>query len=402
MTISDTTSIRRPRVAETADDIIDAAHALLGGIGAGAAARERNRQLPYEQIRQLADAGVGALRVPADHDGPGATIVRTIEFVIALSAADSNVAQAIRPHFGMVEGIISGTSHHEASRWYPHILSGDLFGIAHGEVGSAHADIRTRYTVDGNGFRVTGEKYYSTGCLFADWLRISAKGDDGETRWFVVPRDREGVEVIDDWDGSGQRLTASGSTRLTDVWVDSDEIVERNAPTGERSHVLTFQQLYLAAIEAGIAKNALADAEWFTVHRARPIVHSTADSATSDPYVRHAVGEIAARAYAAESSVLRAAGTLDAATGPGATGEHKVEAVVDVAKAQYVAIESALKAAELLFDVGGGSITARDLNYDRHWRNARTVANHNPRAHKAGVIGDHVLTGAEPPVSGLF
>ena len=73
-----------------------------------------------------------------------------------------------------------------------------------------------------------------------------------------------------------------------------------------------------------------------------------------------------------------------------------------VAQAGVVAIESALRASELLFDVGGGSITNRDLGFDRHWRNARTAANHNPRQWKAAVAGAYHLTGEEPPTSGLF
>jgi len=77
-------------------------------------------------------------------------------------------------------------------------------------------------------------------------------------------------------------------------------------------------------------------------------------------------------------------------------------AALTVAQAQYVAVESALRAAELAFDVGGGSATDRGTALDRHWRNARTVANHNPRNWKAAVVGGFHLTGDEPPTSGLF
>jgi alkylation response protein AidB-like acyl-CoA dehydrogenase len=79
-----------------------------------------------------------------------------------------------------------------------------------------------------------------------------------------------------------------------------------------------------------------------------------------------------------------------------------VAAAVTVAEAQFIAVESALKSAELLFDVGGGSATSHEHNFDRHWRNARTIANHNPRYWKAGVIGGYRLVGEEPPTTGLF
>jgi alkylation response protein AidB-like acyl-CoA dehydrogenase len=53
----------------------------------------------------------------------------------------------------------------------------------------------------------------------------------------------------------------------------------------------------------------------------------------------------------------------------------------------------ALKAAESMFEVGGGSATSRKYNFDRHWRNIRTLLNHNPLLHKARVLGEFYLNG---------
>jgi alkylation response protein AidB-like acyl-CoA dehydrogenase len=88
-------------------------------------------------------------------------------------------------------------------------------------------------------------------------------------------------------------------------------------------------------------------------------------------------------------------------TGPAAR-RAGAAAAVGVAQAGTTAIECALRAAELLFDVGGASITDRGLGFDRHWRNARTAANHNPRQWKLAVAGAWHLTGEEPPTTGLF
>lgn len=78
------------------------------------------------------------------------------------------------------------------------------------------------------------------------------------------------------------------------------------------------------------------------------------------------------------------------------------EAAIEVAKAQLVAERLTLDAAQRLFDTGGASATARTLNLDRHWRNARTIASHNPLAYKAWATGDFVVNGALPPNSGYF
>ncbi|MFC0531537.1 acyl-CoA dehydrogenase family protein [Phytohabitans kaempferiae] len=178
--------------------------------------------------------------------------------------------------------------------------------------------------------------------------------------------------------------------------------VSAQPQTGLRSLTTAFQQLFLAGVQAGIARDSLTDAVWFAQNRSRPIKHSTATQSVDDPYIHHAVGEIAARAYAAEAAVLRAAEAIDRAWQAGTDPRARTIAAVEVAQAQFLATESALKSAELLFDVGGGSATAREHNFDRHWRNARTVANHNPRYWKAAVVGAFLLNGTEPPTTGLF
>jgi len=359
-------------------------------------------RLPSAEIREIAAAGLLTFRVPVAHGGAGSTVRKTIRFIIDLAAADSNIAQALRPAFSFVEGLRLPDSTEDAERWFDRLLAGDVVGNAGWERGGANGEVRTRITRRGDHFVVTGSKYYSTGALYADWVSASAVDDGGDIVSFIVPRDRAGLELLDDFDGVGQRLTASGTTNLHDVVVHPHEIRRRAVPVGQRSPVTAFLQLYLGAVEAGIARAALADAVEFTRRHARPIKHSTAERSTEDPYVRHAVGEISAHAFAAESAVLHAADAIDRAHAAVDRPDVLVAASVDVARAQVVAVRSALSAAEIVFDVGGGSATDRRHNLDRHWRNARTVANHNPRSWKAATVGAFHLTGAEPPTSGLF
>lgn len=372
---------------------------LLPVIAAGAADRERTRELPHAQIRAIAAAQLLTFRIPMEHGGARSTVREVIRFVIDLAAADSNIAQALRPGFAFVEGLISGKSEEEQRKWFPHFIAGEVFGNAGWEVGGANGKINARITAEGGFFRVNGSKYYSTGSLYADWVSSVALDDEERPVAFTLPRHRPGLQLHDDFDAMGQRLTASGTTRFDNVAVHPHELRQRGAAPGKRSPVTPFLQLYLAAVEAGIARNVLSDAAEFAREHARPIVHSSAECSTDDPYVRFSVGEIAARAYTAEAVVLRAAATIDEI---GERPERLTAAAVEVAQAQFIAIESALKAAELIFDVGGASTTARTHNLDRHWRNARTVANHNPRHWKAAVAGAYHLTGAEPPTSGLF
>ncbi|KJK18972.1 acyl-CoA dehydrogenase family protein [Pseudomonas sp. 2(2015)] len=387
------------------DDLKGNTENLLALIAAGAAQRERERQLPYEAVRQIAQAGLYTCRIPEQYGGPGGSVSDVIGLLLRIASVDSNVAQALRPGFGFIEGLLSSTAdgaEAERQRWFARYLQGAVLGNAGWEVGGANGAISARIVRDGEHYRASGSKYYSTGSLYADWVSAVALDENDQPVSFVLPRERQGLELLDDFDAMGQRLTASGTTRLNDVVVYADEIRTRTVEEGKRTIVTPFLQLFLATVQAGIARNALDDASRFAREHARPIKHSSATRSVDDPYVQLSVGEIAARAFTAEAVVLRAAASIDRAWASGLDPHQVDQAAIDVAQAQYIAAESALKAAELLFDVGGASTTGRSHNLDRHWRNARTVANHNPRHWKAAAVGAWQLTGTPPPTSGLF
>ncbi|MFT3956070.1 MAG: acyl-CoA dehydrogenase family protein [Piscinibacter sp.] len=389
------------RPARDAAELHARAAALLPEIAAGAAARERDRVLPYEWVRRIAEQGLYTWRVPRSHGGPGGTMHDLMRFIVELASVDSNLAQALRPGFGFIEGILFSQDTVALDRWLPRVLAGEVFGNAGWERGGPNGQISARITRDATGLRISGTKYYSTGALFADWIGSFALDDEGRETSFVVPRDRPGLQLVDDFDAMGQRLTASGTTIFDRVEVRPEEIRPPQA-RDRRTTIPALYQLFLAAVEAGIAKNALADAIHFTRHHARPIKHSSATRSVDDPYVQEAVGTIAANAYAAEATVLRAAEAIDAAWSGGLTEALLTDAAVAVAQAQFFAVRAALEAAETLFDVGGASATSREHNLDRHWRNARTVANHNPRQWKAAAVGHWLLDGTPLPTSGLF
>lgn len=378
---------------------------LLPELRQGAEERERHRILPHEPIRRIGAEKLLTWRVPQTKGGSGASVRDVIQFVIDVASVDSNVAQALRPSFLFLEGLLASDDEAARQRWLPHYLNGELFGNAGWEVGGANGAISASLVREGDHYRANGSKYYSTGALYSDWVSAVAVDEAGRERRFMLQRDRAGLELVDDFDAMGQRLTASGTTHLNNVQVNEADIVPHHLFAGgrsQRSIVTPYAQLFLAAVEAGIARNALDDAVAFARDHARPIKHSSASRSVDDPYVEFSVGEISARAFAAEAVVLRAADSIDAAWASGLEEASITQAAIDVAQAQYMAAEAALKAAELLFDVGGASTTARKHNLDRHWRNARTVANHNPRHWKAAVVGAYRLKGTQPPLSGLF
>ncbi|GAA4665838.1 acyl-CoA dehydrogenase family protein [Gordonia humi] len=378
---------------------------ILDRLAATAGEREERRDYAFDEVRGLAAAGLGVVEVPSADGGAGGTVRDVVDIVVAVARADSSVAQALRPTFLTAHQIAENPAVPFRAENVERLCRGALFvGTGNERNGGASGSVSTTASRVDGGYLVNGRKFYSTGGLYADYFSSQAVTDDGTIIRFTIPVDRAGLDRIDDFDAVGQRLTQSGSTSLDGVRVHDHEVF---VPTDERRDnpwTGSFAQLYLAAVQAGIAAAALDDAVGFVRDRARPIKHSSASRSVDDPYVRETVGEIAARAQAAAAVVGGAADAVHSVRGlTGAAARTAgAQAAVRVAGAAVIAIESALRAAELLFDVGGGSITDRGLGFDRHWRNARTAANHNPRQWKTAVAGAYHLTGEEPPTTGLF
>ncbi|MBR0900142.1 acyl-CoA dehydrogenase family protein [Bradyrhizobium tropiciagri] len=380
------------------DDLHQRFAPIFETIAAGAVARERNRTLPIEEIRLLKEAGFGALRVPIEFGGLGATLRQTFELLIELAAADSNLPQALRAHFNLVEDLRLNKDEAIKARWLGAIANGALVGVAVTEPGLGAVDrYRTAVTSEGAALRLNGLKYYTTGTLYADHLLVAAD-QDGKRVTVLIDTSQPGVSVADDWDGFGQRLTASGTAEFKDVTVTPDRIIGPGYGTEGRVFGTAHVQLILLATLAGIAKRAAADTSGWIQTRTRTFTHAVADLPRNDPLVQQVIGQLLSAAFGARATVLAAvdelARTLD--------GRHQDPQQLDAselaaAQAQTTVIKLVLDAVTILFEVGGASLNSEKLAIDRHWRNARTIASHNPAIFKLRAIGAYELNGEALP-----
>jgi alkylation response protein AidB-like acyl-CoA dehydrogenase len=365
----------------------------------GATRRDRDRRLPFDEFDQLKRAGFGALRVPAADGGAGTSLPELFALLIELSEAESNLTQALRAHFGFTEDVLNSNDASRRDRWLGRIGRGDMFGGAWSEVGDAKlAAFSTRVSGSGNDLRLDGTKYYTTGSLFADWIDVGATDAAGEGIGVIVARRASGVEILDDWDGIGQTLTASGTAIFTRAPVEAADITKADTRFGYAPAF--FQLVQLAAI-AGIGRALANELAHAVARRARTYTHAAAARSSADPQVLEVVGRVRAAAYAAGAIVLKVAEALQRAADLRDNSETFVKAVniaeLESAQAQSVVIDLVLQASTNAFDALGASAVKRDAGLDRHWRNARTLASHNPRIYKDRIVGDYAVNGTPPP-----
>ncbi|SAL40839.1 acyl-CoA dehydrogenase [Caballeronia peredens] len=381
------------------DAALAALPALAEAIGEDAAAREARRELPFEGFALFRRSGLGKLRLPVEWGGLGGSLEDVFHVIATLAAHESNVAHALRIHFDQTEALLLSPRTPFNELQIRRVADGAIFGGASTEAGTSRpGEITTQLRREGNHFRLTGRKYYSTGTAFSDYARLNVQDENGEPAIAIVPVKREGFSVIDDWDGMGQRMTASGSLEFDNLLVHADEVTPRVQTTLSGRHGGALRQLHLVAVGAGIVRNVVADAKRYVLRHGRPVLHSPAPSAREDAFIQQIVGELTAHSHAIDALIADNARVLERSARAIRNGRADADALVlegalATARTQLVVSKLALYAAERMFEAGGASATSRAHNFDRHWRNLRTIFSHNPLLHKSRVLGDYELNG---------
>jgi alkylation response protein AidB-like acyl-CoA dehydrogenase len=365
-----------------------------------AVANERNRTLPWEPLQKLRATGFCRLRLPVEWGGLGATLPELFNLIIELSVADTSVTNALRAHWGFTEDLLNTDATPAREVWIRRVGEGATVGSGHTELNSGLTNtIRTTITPDGSGFRVNGKKFYTSGSLFADYLNVVAVDADGKSIGALVPTNADGVTILDDWDGFGQKLSGSGTAILDEVSIPPDLI----SPVRERArYTIGFYQMVHVASLAGIARGASLAVARLVGERTRFYFHGNSDSASTDPQILAIVGRVHAAAYGAGAIVLKAAEALQRAYEATQSGDREAAAEsaqyadLEVSQAVTVVSDLVLHAVTELFDALGASASKQDYGLDRYWRNARTIASHNPRIYHQRSIGNFAANGVLP------
>lgn len=373
-------------------------------IADGAARRDAERLLPHNEVRLLSAAGFGSLRVPVELGGSGLTIPQLAVVLLELGAADPNLLQIFRGHLGFTEDVLTSPPSDWRDRWLARFAAGELVGNAWAESGNVELwKSQTIIQRSESGWAITGRKFYTTGSLYADWIdTLVHRPSDGTDVVALVRAHQETVVVSDDWDGFGQQLTGTGSVVFDEAHVDLDQVRLLDERFGYQT---PFYQFILLTVMAGIARAAARETANAIRERARVYSQGNAPFVREDPQILAVIGEIAATAFAAEALVSQVATALQHAHDVSLSGDRRaifdaaVAAEIAAAQAQIVISQSVPVAATRLFDTLGASAISRSQGLDRHWRNARTVASHNPWIFRAKAVGAWVVNRTDPPLS---
>lgn len=383
-------------------EAVAVAEAFAAAVRPGAADRDRTGAVPRRELADFDNSGLPTITVPVADGGAGLGPRTVAEVIRIIAAADPALAQIPQGHLLAVDILqLLGTTE-QRSRILPAVLEGGRIAPVLAERGGRHAqDLTTRLVADGATWRLAGVKYYCTGAITSRWLAASALDPDDRLVLAFVERDAPGVTIDEDWAAMGQRATVSGTTTFDGVRVDAALVVPYWSVFAGPQLLGARAQLVHAAIEAGIAQGALAEAGEFVRTRSRPFFEAVrfgkVSAAADDPFTLARFGQLSARTRAAVQLLRWAAeGLADLGLCP-ADGTAAAGGSIAVAQAKAFASDVAVDVTSQLFALTGTSGTDRRFGLDRHWRNARTHSVHDPVDWKYHHVGAWELAGVAPP-----
>jgi alkylation response protein AidB-like acyl-CoA dehydrogenase len=181
-----------------------------------------------EFMRKVADRGWLGITWPKEwggHDGEG-----VYEYLL-----NEALARRGGPQIGKGVGIIGKTllahgSEKLKREFLPKILRNEVeFAVGYSEpdAGSDAASMKLKATRDGDGWRLNGQKTWTTSAHFAEWYWVGARTDPEAPKHhgitlFLVPLDHRGITINGIWTMGDER---TNDVFFDDVWVSDDYVV---------------------------------------------------------------------------------------------------------------------------------------------------------------------------------
>jgi resorcinol 4-hydroxylase (FADH2) len=376
---------------------------LLPAFRKRAAAAEKMRQVPAENLSALRDAGLYKIVQPRRFGGYEYDFDVLVDLVIDASRACAST--------GWVYGLYAAHQWLVAS--FAPDAQRDLWDEdADAAVCGSYAPAGKAIAVAG-GYQVSGRWSFASGCDGAQWavcaafLPARAEGHAAAPAFLLVPA--ADYSMDDTWHVVGLAGTGSKTLVLTDVLVPEHRVLTFKETTsgrtpGSRFHhnpgfaipMLCNIPSCLAATAVGAAAGALDDYLEATSQRITRGAVAGANSRMADfPTIQLRVAEAAASVDSARELLLRDLRTRAQAARDG--GEITVEDRITSRRGQAFAVSLALRAVEALNASTGGHGLALANPVQRAWRDANAVGRHISLNWDAvGTMYGQMVLGLEP------
>ena len=234
-------------------------------------------EFPFDLYKDIADMGWLGIPFAEELGGAGGDPIDESIIMEELGRAMGPFASAV-----LISVLTCGKTLRDVGtpeqreRWLPGVIDGSnifAFALTEPQAGSDAAAMLTRATRDEDGWKLNGQKIWSTGSGFATHLLVMARTDDrpgaerADVGMFVVETDRAGLE-ISPIPKLGLHPTPSCTIFFDDVHIPAENAL--GDPAGAWKHVtssLNRERLAISSMCTGMAQAALDFAMQYAAER---------------------------------------------------------------------------------------------------------------------------------------
>jgi butyryl-CoA dehydrogenase len=328
---------------------------------------DRNAQLPWENLRRLAEIGVTGLTIPTEHGGSGQTLLEGVFAIEEIARGCPNTALALIAGTGVVSlAIIQYGTEEQKRKYLPPIAAGTAVSaicMTEPTVGSALSHVETNGIRRGDHYLVTGRKCMISRGGLADYylvvLRFESQPGRSGIGGILIDRGTPGLSF-----GKAEDTLGFRGVPATDMIMEACPVPAENVlvgPGGFRQLLTAFnaQRCLNPAISLGIAQAALELGLGYVQQR-ELYGHPVSDFQG----VRWLLADMATKLEAARLLVYRAAS--NAVTG--------LPSRLESSMGKLFANEMALEVTDIALQLHGGYGFSREFPVERLLREARGMA----------------------------
>lgn len=360
----------------TAVDVLEVATAQIGAeFQARSGESESLRTMPPDLVQKAKSAGLFRLAMAQSLGGLELDPLAIVTTVEELSRADGSAGWTV---------LIGNSTAFFA--WLDPVTARTMLATTTDVVSTSMFAPMGRARRDGDEFVIDGRWPFNSGCVHAEWYQAGVMVMDGDRpavrsdgrpdmRFAFMTRDQ--AAIIDTWHAMGLRGTGSHDIEVRGLRLPIEQtaspMLDRPMQDGALWQFGFFPLLavLMTGFPLGVARRALDELAMLAPTKRRG---SSSGTVADDAHVQHEVGRAEATLQAARAFVADAFGKAwDVAT----TGDpltHEQQARVALASQQ--AMQAAVAAVDLAFNLGGASAVYSGHPLERCFRDIHTANQH--------------------------
>jgi alkylation response protein AidB-like acyl-CoA dehydrogenase len=332
-------------------------------------------ELARSMIRRAADLGLFGIAVPEQYGGldldKASSLVVVERLARAASFATTFGGQA---NLCILPLVMFGTDE-QKNRYLPKLVAGEIIGayaLSESGSGSDALAAKTRAVKQPDGsWLLNGEKMWISNGGFADLIVVFAKVDGEQFTAFLVERAFPGVSSGKEEHKMGLHGSSTTPIILQDARVPAGNVLgEIGKGHKVALNTLNYGRFSLGAMCAGGCRGIVTDSVKYATQR-----RQFGQTIASFGAIKHKLGEMIARTYAAESLAYRTAGLMDAALADSHDGSALPRVFEEYAIESSIAKVLGSEVLDYVLDenvqIHGGNGFVKDYTAERYYRDAR-------------------------------